>query len=234
MKQENKVLALLLCAVLLVGTSVMGTLAYLTSQDQVVNTFTVGKVEITLDEADVDENGQYVTNHDSRVKTNAYHLLPGHTYYKDPTVTVLNGSEESFVRMMVTVNYSNELDAIFAPDGVDLMDIFTGYDSTQWALNGITKDAAANTRTYEFRYVGADNKGTKAGTVAAAMNGNIVLDDLFEGFTIPDGIDQDQLATLVTTNESGNITSQFTITVVANAIQADGFADADAAWAAFN
>lgn len=234
MKTKSKALLLALCAVLLVAASVLGTLAYLTSQDQVTNTFTVGSVTITLDEAKVKEDGTYETDHNNRVEENKYHLLPGHTYYKDPTVTVLNGSEESFVRMMVTVNYSNELDAIFAPDGVDLMDIFTGYDSTQWALNGITKDTAANTRTYEFRYVGADNKGTKAGTVAAATNGNIVLDDLFEGFTIPDGIDQDQLATLVTTDESGNITSQFTITVVANAIQADGFANADAAWAAFN
>ena len=48
MKNLKKALVLLLCAILLVVGSVMGTLAYLTSQDQVTNTFTVGNVEIDL------------------------------------------------------------------------------------------------------------------------------------------------------------------------------------------
>ena len=53
MKTARKVLMIALCAVLLVSISVMGTMAYLTSQDTVTNTFTVGKVAINLDEADV-------------------------------------------------------------------------------------------------------------------------------------------------------------------------------------
>ena len=48
--KKSKVLLTLLCAVALVATSVFGTLAYLTSQDAVVNTFTIGSVVITLDE----------------------------------------------------------------------------------------------------------------------------------------------------------------------------------------
>ena len=56
MKKAKKALALVLCAVLLVAGSVMGTMAYLTSKDEVVNTFTVGKVGITLDEEDVDDD----------------------------------------------------------------------------------------------------------------------------------------------------------------------------------
>ena len=55
--KKVKVLLLSLCAVLLVAASVLGTLAYLTSQDTVVNTFTVGKVKTTLDEADVHPDG---------------------------------------------------------------------------------------------------------------------------------------------------------------------------------
>ena len=100
MKKKTKALMLVLCAVLLVTASVLGTMAYLTSTDKVVNTFTVGKVAITLDEAKVDPDGTAVTPAE-RVKGNAYHLLPGHTYTKDPTVHVQANSENSFIFVKV-------------------------------------------------------------------------------------------------------------------------------------
>ena len=87
MKTKSKALLLTLCAVLLVAASVLGTMAYLTSTDTVTNTFTVGKVEIKLDETDV-------TNPTGpRVQANSYKLMPGTTYTKDPTVTVKAGSQ---------------------------------------------------------------------------------------------------------------------------------------------
>lgn len=100
MKKKTKALMLVLCAVLLVTASVLGTMAYLTSTDQVVNTFTVGKVAITLDEAKVNADGTAVTPAE-RVKENTYHLLPGHTYTKDPTVHVQANSENSFIFVKV-------------------------------------------------------------------------------------------------------------------------------------
>ena len=100
MKKKTKALMLVLCAVLLVTASVLGTMAYLTSQDEVVNTFTVGKVAITLDEAKVNADGIAVTPAE-RVKQNAYHLLPGHGYTKDPTVHVQANSEDSFIFVKV-------------------------------------------------------------------------------------------------------------------------------------
>lgn len=100
MKKKTKALMLVLCAVLLVTASVLGTMAYLTSTDKVVNTFTVGKVAITLDEAKVNADGTAVTPAE-RVKGNAYHLLPGHTYTKDPTVHVQANSEDSFIFVKV-------------------------------------------------------------------------------------------------------------------------------------
>ncbi len=96
MKKSTKALLLGLCAVLLVAASVMGTLAYLTSQDTVTNTFTVGKVAITLDEAQVDVYGDAVTPA-ARVKTNEYKLIPGHTYTKDPTIHVAADSEACYL-----------------------------------------------------------------------------------------------------------------------------------------
>ena len=211
--KKFKALLVVACALLLVAASVFGTMAYLTSTDEVKNTFTVGKVNIKLDEAQVNADGTPVANAE-RVKANEYKLLPGHTYNKDPMVTVLSGSESSYVKMTVTFSKANELDAIFAPNGANLTSIFNGYDASNWSAKGNTKDAAANTRTYEFWYKEA----------VGAPEGNVALDALFDSITVPGEITKEQLATI----------EGMTITVNAYAIQADGFADADAAWAAFN
>lgn len=212
MKTKRKALLLSLCAVMLVVASVLGTMAYLTSQDQVVNTFTIGQVKINLDEAALDDTGAPDPDAD-RVKENSYKLLPGHTYSKDPMVTVLEGSEESYVKMTVTFSHADELDAIFAPNGADLTSIFNGYDAANWIAKGNTKDANNNTRTYEFWYKEA----------VSAPSVDVELDALFDSITVPGEITNEQLATI----------EGMTITVNAYAIQADGFADADAAWAAF-
>ena len=134
MKTRNKALLLTLCAVLLVTASVLGTMAFLTSNDEVVNTFSVGSVAIRLDEAKANTDGSLVEGA-ARVKANSYKLLPGHTYNKDPMVTVLNGSEASYIKMTVTFSKASALDAIFAPTGADLTSIFNGYDSTNWIAN---------------------------------------------------------------------------------------------------
>lgn len=76
MKTRNKALLLTFGAVLLVAASVFGTLAYLTATDTVTNTFTVGKMQITLDEALVDANGE--TTDGDRVKKNNYHHIGIH------------------------------------------------------------------------------------------------------------------------------------------------------------
>lgn len=100
MKTKSKALLMTLCAVLLVAASVLGTMAYLTSQDSVKNTFSIGKIAITLDEAQVDADGNAQTNV-PRVKANAYKLMPGHEYDKDPTVHVTANSEDSWIFVKV-------------------------------------------------------------------------------------------------------------------------------------
>lgn len=137
MKMKTKALLVLACAVMLVAASVFGTLTYLTDNDAVTNTFTVGKVNITLDEALVTENGvpaklvedtndvdqdnnrtekikeETTLEKADRVKANTYKLLPGCTYVKDPTVTVKAGSEETYIRMFVKVENIGQLEATF-------------------------------------------------------------------------------------------------------------------------
>lgn len=209
----KKKLMTVLALVLVVAMSVAGTYAYLTSQDTVVNTFTVGDVQIKLDEAKANPDGSLAAG-DERVDANSYKLLPGHTYNKDPMVTVLSGSEKSYVKMTVTFSKASQLDAIFAPDGgADMTSIFNGYDSANWIYMGNTEDTVANTRTYEFWY-----KET-----VAAPNADVALDALFDSITVPGTIDNDQLATI----------KGMTITVNAYAIQADGFNDAADAWSHF-
>lgn len=211
-KTARKVLLMACSALLLVCLTVSATVAYLTAEDKVENTFTVGKVAIKLDEADVNTDGTYVEDHDTRTEANEYHLLPGHTYIKDPTVTVLKGSEASYIRMLVTINEQADLDAIFAKNGGAALTTFFGGVSTDWTLVAETENDD-DTRTYEFRY-----KST-----VAAPDGDVVLDDLFETVIIPGEIENDELLTI----------SDLTITVVAQAIQADGFENADEAWSKF-
>ena len=212
MKTKSKALFLMLCAVLLVAASVLGTMAYLTSTDEVVNTFTVGSVAIKLDEAKANPDGTLVEGA-GRVEANSYKLLPGHTYHKDPQVTVLKNSEASYLRMTVTFSKAAELDAIFAPTGADLTSIFGGYNSSNWIYKGNTEDPAANTRTYEFWYKEA----------VAAPDQDVALDALFENITVPGMVTNSQLDSL----------KEMTIKINAYAIQSDGFANAEAAWAAF-
>lgn len=97
MKTKSKALLLTLCAVLLVTASVLGTMAYLTSKDEVKNTFTVGSVAITMDETDVDNS----TKDKDRDTENSYKLLPGQEYTKDPIIHVDTNSEDCFLFVKV-------------------------------------------------------------------------------------------------------------------------------------
>lgn len=109
MKKANKVLLLALCAVLLVGATIAGTLAFLTDTDEVKNTFTVGKIAITLDETDVDEYGNAIENAEP-VKGNQYNLVPGKTYTKDPEIHVEANSENSYLFVKITSTIDNYID----------------------------------------------------------------------------------------------------------------------------
>ena len=246
-KTKTKALLMSLCAVLLVAASV---LAYLTDSKDVKNTFTVGNVAITLDEAKVDDNGNAIDKQGKRVTNladaervpgNAYKLLPNHTYTKDPTVTVLAPSVESYVRMKVTFNKASALIAMctdpeFAEDGptgvenafpLIRMVKFVEANAAKW--DGIIPDnmvdteemladakyfdAKNDTLTYYFYYT----------ETVAAIDADVKLATLFDSIKVPEWATGDQLKAL----------QGFEINVVAEAIQADGFENADDAWVAF-
>lgn len=101
MKSKKKIVTLLACAVLLVVGSVMGTMAYLTSQDSVTNTFTVGNVAITMDETNVDQDKDEKGIIPVRDKANDYKLMPGQSYTKDPIIHVDAESENCWLFVKV-------------------------------------------------------------------------------------------------------------------------------------
>jgi len=223
-----KSLALLASCVLVIGSAALGSIAYLTSSDTNVNTFTVGKVGMELTETRVTPEGVPVEGAD-RVKENSYRLIPGVTYTKDPTVTIKKGSEESYVRLLVTVNKMAELRAIFGND-FQLKDIVSTLDNNTWEYITV-KDNGDNSSTYEFRY--RDRDGSKTvGTLTAETD--LDLKPLFTHLVYPATITSEQNATL----------QGLKITVVGQAIQAMGFEETtendvtktaeDNAWAAFS
>lgn len=145
MKTKNKALLLSLCAVLLVAASVLGTMAYLTSEDVVTNTFTVGSVAITMDELDVDndkntdDNVTYGEGENAvvRDKANAYKLLPGHSYTKDPIVRVDSKSEDCYLFVIV----KNEIAKIESDADGDKT-VATQISENGWTKVGETADGS--------------------------------------------------------------------------------------------
>ncbi len=208
MKTRTKAALLASGAVLLVAGSVLGTLAYLTDSESAVNTFTVGNVSIDLAETDVDGDGDPLKNE--------YRLVPGEEYVKDPTVTVNAGSENSYVRMVMTVyNWSVAEDAlVFTTPPSDTL--LGGYDSAVWVPSGVVLNDDEDTAAFEFRYY----------TTADGSAGDNELPALFETLIVPGTVTGDELQALY---DGG-----FKMVVEGHAIQAAGFQSADDAWAAFD
>lgn len=105
MKNMKKSVAILLAVVLLVGVVIGGTLAWFTDKTQKVeNTFTVGNIDIELDE---DDNTK---DDDTRTEVgNDYKMIPGWTITKDPVATVVAGSEDCylFVKLDKSANFDD-------------------------------------------------------------------------------------------------------------------------------
>lgn len=218
----KQIIALVVVVALLMAGSVLVTMAYLTDTKSVTNVFTVGNIRMTLDEAKVNLEGVPQKDDEGNViresVQNEYHLLPGHSYTKDPTITILADSDECYVRMMVTVSDYSKLTAAF-PAATNpeyymgemflLEKLIGGWDRNIWEMTSYD----AETATYEFRYH----------KTVLKSDADQKLEALFETVEIPADINNDALSKL----------ADLRINVVAHAIQEDGFADANEAWAAF-
>lgn len=140
----TKTLIVALAVMLVVGCAVGGTLAWLTdTTGPVVNTFTVGNIDIDLAETTTD-----------------YKMVPGATISKDPKVTVKSGSEACW--LFVQVTESDNLSSFIS---------YT-VDSNWTALSGVSgvyyREVAAATADVEFSVL-TNNQVTVKDTVTKAM-----------------------------------------------------------------
>ncbi len=118
MRKSQKLMLICLMLTLITVVTVVPTYSWLSSTSQpVVNTFAGGAISIKLDEALVDTNGQAIEGEGAqRVNSNSYKYVAGAVLEKDPTPTVLKGSEECYVFICVenglnklfTINYDTQ------------------------------------------------------------------------------------------------------------------------------
>ena len=212
----KRILLTMVAAMLLVAISVGGTLAWLQAEtDVVTNTFTVGEgISIDLDEAKVyapgDEPdgtqfGQAIEGDGAeRVKANTYKLVPGWTYDKDPIVHLKAVSGDCYLFVKVV-------------NGIKDIEV-AGETSiaAQMAANGwVALDDVENVYFY-----GKDD-AVIGDVVSNKTEGAKDIDfKVFETFTI-------QNLNSIDATYTGDL-----VTIDAYAIQADGFANAAAAWVA--
>ncbi len=235
MKTGSKVLLGVSGAALLVAGSVLGTLAYLTSTQTVTNTFTIGTVGIKLEETELDENFEPVTETDDDGNTitsktdkgNHYRVIPGKEYIKDPTMTVLAGSDEAYLRMMMTIKDHKDVQAIIDNEAhglTDYADLLGNWDSEVWLYEGFTTDEEADTITFEFRYFETVDGFDGVDADGKPIEADKELDALFDTLIIPGTL----------TNEEVESLDKFEMVLEGHAIQATGFDNADDAWDAFD
>ena len=154
---SNKKLLVMMVACVLAFTCVIGgTIAWLKAETTpLTNTFTVGDINIKLEESDSEQD------QDGNKLTNSYKMVPGNTIPKDPKVTVVGGSEACW--LFVKVEESAVLDTFIS------YGIAEGWTKLQ---DGVYyREVAANAADQKFEVL-ADNLVTvKSDVTKAQMNG---------------------------------------------------------------
>lgn len=211
-----------------------GTLAYLTDFDQKINTFTIGKVDISLDEPSWEEPDDGVWKQ------------PGDTTVKDPVVTALDG--DSYMRVKVEI-LDGTGEKITDPVRLEKIKFLLRYDSEGSALQegkaysgeeikelpmvnpafrADLNAAGADGGTLYFNFTGDDGIFSKGETAA-----------IFNRIAVPKDFDNEDLAVLegdsYTTDGLGNILvtekgNGFQLKLTAQAVQSENVSDQDAAW----
>lgn len=216
---KKKILVACLCVALAVLTVAGTTLAYLTSKDEVTNTFTVGNVKMTMDEAAVNTDGEKLYKEDGttladRVRANEYILSPGHTYVKDPIVHMDDKSENCYVFIKVENGLGVLEAATSAEEG--------GYKNiaAQITANGWKQLTDADGKAVADVYYMEYTKGQEAKNLK-----------VFENFKIADNANTLKNANNQVIWDTITDANKITVNVTAYAIQKDGFTTAAAAWA---
>lgn len=174
---RKKLVSLCLVLALLVTAAVGATFAYFTDSEETTNTFTVGNVDITLDEPSWKDMAN---------------AIPGHTYAKDPFVKN-EGSNPAYIRVDVTVSDADaflKLAEKYKDNGMtDLTTLFGGHDESLWKLADVVRVTDDDTLTYQYylRESLASGASTEAIFESVTIPGyftNADMESLKGGFTI--------------------------------------------------
>ncbi len=151
-----KTLLMILAVSLIICGVVGGTVAWLiTKTAPVVNTFTYGDVNITLDETDTDDG-------DGDTNTNTYTMVPGNTITKDPKVTVLADSEDSWLFVKLDKSTDPNFDAFMQ---YEIADGWTALEGT----TDVYYREVSQADTDAAYYIIKDNAVTVKGDVTKEM-----------------------------------------------------------------
>lgn len=216
---KKKTVLLGATAVMLVAaTSIGGMLAYFTDTDTKENTFTVGNVEIRINEEF--EQGSIAN--------------PGVAVAKNPTIENI-GDNAAYVRMKVVFSdasaWMTGLDAKYkkSENDVPMIDsiVLNTVDTTNWGKtfinqdpnfrNGALYDEKADTLTviYEYHKPNEDYDKWHNGILLPGEETTV----RFDSVTMPALFDNEDIARFSEDGEPG-----FTVTIIGEAIQAEGFA----------
>lgn len=212
---KRKIVTLALVAVIALMSAAGATLAYFTDVQTAENTFTMGNVKITLDETDI-TNPQ-----GDRVAENDYAVYPGAVVTKDPIVHN-TGKNGAYIRAAVNVSsWMNlaaacypDFDKAFGEEGYEeALFLLVGELGDGWSVIGVEAGDIFTSDQKDARFILKYDGVLAAGEDTAPM---------FQTVTVPAGIDN---------ASAGSFNS---ITVVAEAIQQDGFDSWEAAFATFD
>ena len=137
MKKRMTAIALVIC---LLAIGIVGaTMSYFTDKETSTNTFTMGKVDITLTETSTpSDDGSVLAG--ERNNDGGYEytkILPGLVYSKEPTVTVEDGSVDAWVIVTATVPTVYDFDGLLTQTSDGYM---------------LEKKTVGDTTTYYFYY----------------------------------------------------------------------------------
>ena len=147
---KKKIVSLVLVFALALALGIGGTVAWLTAQtDSVVNTFTVGDINIKLAETPGTE----------------YKMVPGNTITKDPKVTVLANSEACFLFVKIEKSTTPKYD-----DFMEQYVVAQGWNELPNVSGIYYREVAASTAAQDFNVLEGNQVKVKDTVTKAAVN----------------------------------------------------------------
>lgn len=145
----KKIAVTLLAVIVLIGCTAGATLAWLTAQSETVtNTFTVGDINITLQEYPFKTNSTTELDEDATPvqSINTYKVVPGGTQPKKPFVTVRAKSENCYVYVCIENNLTIDKTVVVT------YDIKTTGEDKEWEQVATKTDDTTGAVTTLYRY----------------------------------------------------------------------------------